>query len=196
MGIKKERMGSKSSRVLALILIAVVALGLINKLFSADVGSHGSSLAFSALLIYLAWLLFWQPHITLSDQGVTIINLLRTHEIPWPQIMRIDTRWALELFTEERKYTAWSAPAPGRHTGLLASKDQGEHLPKTTYLAGTVRPGDLVNTDSGAASARVRTLWEEKRNQISNEQTRTTWSKAKLFVLLLLLGTNAVLILL
>lgn len=196
MGIKKERMGSKSSRVLALILIAVVALGLINTLFSADVGSHGSSLAFSALLIYMAWLLFWQPHITLSDQGVTIVNLLRTHELPWPRILRIDTRWALELFTEERKYTAWSAPAPGRHTGLLASKDQGEHLPKTTYLAGTVRPGDLVNTDSGAASARVRTLWEEKRNQISNEQTRTTWSKAKLFVLLLLLGTNAVLILL
>lgn len=196
MGIKKERVGSKSGRVLALILIAVVALGPINTLFSADVRSHGSSLAFSALLIYMAWLLFWQPHITLSDQGVTIVNLLRTHELPWPRILRIDTRWALELFTEERKYTAWSAPAPGRHTGLLASKDQGEHLPKTTYLAGTVRPGDLVNTDSGAASARVRTLWEEKRNQISNESTRTTWSKGKLLVLLLLLGTNAVLILL
>lgn len=196
MGINKERMGSKSGRILALVLIAVVALGLINTLFSADVHSHGSSLAFSALLIYMAWLLFWQPHITLSDQGVTIVNLLRTHEIPWPRILRIDTRWALELFTEERKYTAWSAPAPGRHTGLLASKDQGEHLPKTTYLAGTVRPGDLVNTDSGAAAARVRTLWEEKRNQISIEQTRTTWSKAKLFVLLFLLGTNAVLILL
>ena len=196
MGINKERVGSKSGRILALVLIAVVALGLINTLFSADVRSDGSSLAFSTLLIYSAWLLFWQPHITLSDQGVTIVNLLRTHAIPWPQIVRIDTRWALELFTEEGKYTAWSAPAPGRHTGLLASKDQGEHLPKTTYLAGTVRPGDLVNTDSGAAAARVRTVWEEKRNQISNEQTRTTWSKGKLFVLLLLLVTNAVLILL
>lgn len=194
MGMNKEQIGSKSGRVLALVLIAVVALGLINTLFSADVGSHGSSLAFSALLIYVAWLLFWQPHITLSDQGVTIVNLLRTHQIPWPQIVRIDTRWALELFTEERKYTAWSAPAPGRHTGLLASKDQGEHLPKTTYLAGTVRPGDLVNTDSGAAAARVRALWEEKRNQASNEQISSTWSKGKLLVLLLLLGTNAVLI--
>ncbi len=196
MGINKEHVGSKSGRVLALVLTAIVALGLINTLFSADGRSHGSSLAFSALLIYLAWLLFWQPHITLSDRGVIIVNLLRTHQIPWGRILRIDTRWALEIVTEKAKYTAWSAPAPGRHTGLLASKDQGEHLPKTTYLAGTVRPGDLVNTDSGAAAARVRKLWEEKRNQASNEQTSSTLSKGKFLVLLLLLGTNAVLILL
>jgi len=97
----------------------------------------------------------------------------------------------LEIFTEKRKYTAWSAPAPGRHTSMLASRDQGEHLPKSSYVAGTVRPGDLVNTDSGSAAARIRAIWEQKKDQLVTAEEQTSWSKAKLIVLLVLLAANA-----
>ena len=169
----------------------VVALGLINTVFLAPIQENFESFAFSALLIYLAWLLFWQPHIEVSEQSVIIVNLLRIHQIPWGQIVRIDTRWALEIFTEKRKYTAWSAPAPGRHTSMLASKDQGEHLPKSSYVAGTVRPGDLVNTDSGSAAARIRALWEQRKDQLVTAEAQTSWSKAKLIVLFVLLAANA-----
>jgi hypothetical protein len=170
-----------------------VALGLINTVFLAPTPANFESIAFSALLIYLVWLLFWQPHIEVSEQGVIIVNLLRTHQIPWGQIVRIDTRWALEIFTEKRKYTAWSAPAPGRHTSMLASRDQGEHLPKSSYVAGTVRPGDLVNTDSGSAAARIRALWEQRKDQLVTAEEQTSWSKAKLIFLLVLLAATAAL---
>jgi hypothetical protein len=186
-----NRIGSKSGKVLCLVLSSLVALGLINTVFLAPTPANFESIAFSALLIYLVWLLFWQPHIEVSEQGVIIVNLLRTHQIPWGQIVRIDTRWALEIFTEKRKYTAWSAPAPGRHTSMLASRDQGEHLPKSSYVAGTVRPGDLVNTDSGSAAARIRAIWEQKKDQLVTAEEQTSWSKAKLIVLLVLLAANA-----
>ena len=186
-----NRIGSKSGKVLCLVLSSLVALGLINTVFLAPTPANFESIAFSALLIYLVWLLFWQPHIEVSEQGVIIVNLLRTHQIPWGQIVRIDTRWALEIFTKKRKYTAWSAPAPGRHTSMLASKDQGEHLPKSSYVAGTVRPGDLVNTDSGSAAARIRALWEQRKDQLVTAEEQTSWSKGKLIVLLVLLAANA-----
>ncbi len=187
-----NRIGSKSGKVLCLVLSFVVTLGLINTVFLSPTPANFGNIAFSAILIYLAWLLFWQPHIQVSEQGVIIVNLLRTHQIPWGQITRIDTRWALEIFTEKRRYTAWSAPAPGRHTSMLASKEQGEHLPKSSYVAGTVRPGDLVNTDSGSAAARIRAIWEQKKDQVETEEAQTSWSKAKLIVLLVLLAANAV----
>ena len=186
-----NRIGSKSGKAICLVVCFVVALGLINTVFLAPIQENFESIAFSALQIYLAWLLFWQPHIEVSEQSVIIVNLVRTHQIPWGQIVRIDTRWALEIFTEKRKYTAWSAPAPGRHTSMLASKDQGEHLPKSSYVAGTVRPGDLVNTDSGSAAARIRAIWEQKKDQVLTAEEQTSWSKAKLIVLFVLLAANA-----
>ena len=186
-----NRIGSKSGKAICLVVCFVVALGLINTVFLAPIQENFESIAFSALLIYMAWLLFWQPHIEVSEQGVIIVNLVRTHQIPWGQIVRIDTRWALEIFTKKRKYTAWSAPAPGRHTSMLASKDQGEHLPKSSYVAGTVRPGDLVNTDSGSAAARIRALWEQRKDQLVTAEEQTSWSKGKLIVLLVLLAANA-----
>jgi len=188
-----NRIGSKSGKAICLVVCFVVALGLINTVFLAPIQENFESFAFSALLIYMAWLLFWQPHIEVSEQGVIIVNLVRTHQITWGQIVRIDTRWALEIFTEKRKYTAWSAPAPGRHTSMLASRDQGEHLPKSSYVAGTVRPGDLVNTDSGSAAARIRALWEQRKDQLVTAEEQTSWSKAKLIFLLVLLAATAAL---
>ncbi len=105
-----NRIGSKSGKVLCLVLSSLVALGLINTVFLAPTPANFESIAFSALLIYLVWLLFWQPHIEVSEQGVIIVNLLRTHQIPWGQIVRIDTRWALEIFTK----SANTPPGPLR----------------------------------------------------------------------------------
>jgi hypothetical protein len=76
---------------------------------------------------------------------------------------------------------------------MLASRDQGEHLPKSSYVAGTVRPGDLVNTDSGSAAARIRAIWEQRKDQAVTEEQQTSWSETKLIVLLVLLAATAAL---
>ncbi len=129
-----NQIGSKSGKAICLVVCFVVALGLINTVFLAPIQENFESFAFSALLIYLAWLLFWQPHIHIevSEQGVIIVNLLRTHQIPWGQIVRIDTRWALEIFTK----SANTPPGPLRppvatpqcwQAGTRASTFQNPH---------------------------------------------------------------------
>ncbi|MDP4586010.1 MAG: PH domain-containing protein, partial [Microbacteriaceae bacterium] len=44
----------------------------------------------------------------------------------------------------------------------------------STYLAGTVRPGDLVTTDSGGAAALVRRHWERRGDDKSRVESRVS----------------------
>src|SRR5665647_3403221 len=66
------------------------------------------------LVTAVVWAAYWQPAVIVSDAGVTVRNVLRTVELPWPSIQRIDTRYALTLITAYGSYAAWAAPAPGR----------------------------------------------------------------------------------
>jgi hypothetical protein len=38
-------------------------------------------------------------------------------------------------------------------------------LPESTYLVGTIRPGDLSTSESGAAAAHIRRVWETRRDE-------------------------------
>ena len=142
-----------------------------------------------ALIAAVALLLFWFPRVEVGDAGVRIVNVFRKHDISWGAIKLIDTRWALAIVTEKGKVSAWGAPAPGRHSSIFASRDQGQHLPESTYLAGTVRPGDLVTSDSGAAAAHIRRLWEQRRD--GDVSVTSKWSATKIVVLLVLVVATA-----
>lgn len=117
-----------------------------------------------ALLAFAAWAAYWAPYVRVDGEGVTVANVFRTFQVPWGQIQRIDTRFALTLFTTHGRLAAWAAPAPGRHALLFTQREQGRHLPETSYVDGTVRPGDLVGSDSGAAAYIVRREWEKRRD--------------------------------
>ncbi|GAA3628385.1 hypothetical protein GCM10022200_08610 [Microbacterium awajiense] len=117
-----------------------------------------------ALLAFAAWAAYWAPYVRVDDDGVAVANVFRTIHVPWGQIQRIDTRFALTLYTSHGRVSAWAAPAPGRHALLFTQREQGKHLPETSYLDGTVRPGDLVGSDSGAAAYVVRRQWEKLRD--------------------------------
>jgi hypothetical protein len=60
----------------------------------------------------LAWAVFWQPHVEVSDGGVTVANTLRTIEVPWPAVESVDGRYGLRLRTPYRTVIAWGADAP------------------------------------------------------------------------------------
>lgn len=67
------------------------------------------------LVLVLIWLFVVRPGAVLHDEGVRLINPMRTVDITWPMIEDIKSKWALELFSGGRKYTAWGVPAdPGR----------------------------------------------------------------------------------
>jgi hypothetical protein len=93
---------------------------------------------------------------------VTLRNPLATIKVPWHALVTVDTRYALALVTPRRRYTAWAAPAPGIFGVQRARPDHVRGLPETTYgPAGSIRPGDLTNSDSGAAAYYVRKRWSE-----------------------------------
>lgn len=181
---------SKFGRGVSALLWAVLSLSLVQTALESGFWSVVSVLPATLLIGFVAWLVFFNPRVEFSDDSILIINVLATHEIPFSAIQRVDTRWALEVFTQGKKYSAWGAVAPGRHTALFASKDQGEHLPETSYLAGTVRPGDLINTDSGAAAAYLRRKLERVEYQGGAGTSRL--HKTSLLVLLLLTLLTAV----
>lgn len=125
------------------------------------------------LVTALVWAAYWQPAVTVSAAGVTLRNVLRTVELPWPSIQRVDTRFALTLVTAYGTYSAWAAPAPGTGRAREASAADLRGLPESTYGAGqSVRPGDLPNSPSGAAAAIVRVRWEALRDAGHLDQPR------------------------
>ena len=118
-----------------------------------------------ALLAVLAWALYWRPQVEVDDAGVHLVNVLRTIDVPWPAIQRVDTKWALCLFTEYGNFTAWAAPAPGGLATLRAERPTRRALPESAISDGiSVRPGDLPGTPSGSAALLVRRRFEELRD--------------------------------
>lgn len=75
----------------------------------------------AGLAAYVMWLLFWSPSVTISPRGVEVRNLLRVHDVSWPAIQNIDTKYALTLITASRKVVAWAAPAPSRYATMRAT---------------------------------------------------------------------------
>lgn len=159
------KLTSTFGRVLT-VAAAVVAAAVIVSAFQVGAGAVIRSLAPTGLLVFLTWAAFWRPAVLVHPDDVEVRNVFSTDVVPFTQIRSIDTRYALTLDTLQGKVTAWAAPAPGRHSVLTASRDDGQHLPSSTYLAGTVRPGDLTTSDSGAAAAVIRRRWEEIRDDL------------------------------
>lgn len=134
-----------------------------------------------ALVCFSTFALFWAPNVTVSDGGVALRNVLRTVELPWPSITDIETRYALTLVTMFGRYTAWAAPAPGRHSALRTGFDT-HALPPAVVASGSMRPGDDLSTDSGQAATIVRRRWEELQRaghlddaRLETDRPRVRW---------------------
>lgn len=138
-------------------------------------------------LAYVVWLAFWAPAVEVSDGGVTLVNVFRTIDLPWPAIERIDTKYALTLFTTYGRFVAWAAPSAGRHRFINTPEEDARGLPETSFIAGTLGQGDLPNTESGDAAAVVRARWEGLRDgghldsgALDSTIRPVTWSSVKI----------------
>lgn len=151
-------------RFLTVFIGVICAAGLL--VLTLDRGLDGLLAAGAWLVLpaYVTWALFWRPEVVVDDGGVVLVNVLRTIRLPWPSIQRIDTKWALTLYTAYGTYPAWAAPAPSRRAVRRLTADQAKHLPKSTYGPGGIRPGDLPESPSGQAALTVRRHWESLRD--------------------------------
>ena len=184
---------SRFGQVLTVVVWAILAAFIVGFIIQLD----GLQLLRYAPVIlfmgYLVWLALWSPSVTIAPSGVTVRNLIRSFSVSWPAIKRIDTRFALTLFTHELKITAWSAPAPGRFASYRAARVDLTKLPESTYAAGAIRPGDIPSSDSGLAALYVRRYWEQLREAgyldsgvVEGTGVVTTWLRRETIALIVL----------
>jgi hypothetical protein len=168
-----------SGKVLTVAMGAFAAVGLFSFVFR---GVWKDALGFTPLavtVVYLCWVLFWYPSVTVEPSGVTVRNPLRTFHVSWPAIVRIDTRYALTLFTKTtKKIVAWSAPSPSRYAGIntvrpdLSGLNPGAARQKADMddmslnpgKADSVKLGDVPRSESGLAALHVRRAWAALRD--------------------------------
>ena len=187
------------SRFGQILTIAIVAVGLFVAVSTAISGG------ILALVPYLPALglvcvgtvaLYWLPSVTVTDGSITLRNVLRTIELPWPSIGAVETRFALTLVTSFGTYTAWAAPAPGRFAVMGTGRDT-KGLPESTFVNKSIRPGDDTSTDSGQAALIVRLRWEALQRagyldeaRLETERPRTQWHWVTISVLAGLLAAT------
>jgi hypothetical protein len=171
-----------SGKVLTVVIGLFAAVGLFSFVFR---GEWKDALGFTPLavtVVYLCWLLFWYPSVTVEPSGVSVRNPLKTFQVSWPAIVRIDTRYALTLFTKAKKIVAWSAPSPSRYAGintvrpdlsglnpnvgqkLVDADNYGDIAPTGADKPGTVKLGDVPRSESGLAALHVRRTWAALRD--------------------------------
>lgn len=149
-------------RVLSIVMVAIAIAGLAGFVATGDWYGLLHFGWILALVGVAALALFWFPSLSVAENEVTVRNVFSTTHVPWPAIQRIDTKYALTLYTARGKVSAWASPAPNRYAGQLsatadtrlAARDQG----------GSIRPGDLLSTPSGAAAFVIRSHWEQLRD--------------------------------
>jgi hypothetical protein len=149
-------------RVLSVIVVAIAIAGVAGFVATGD---WGGLLRFGwglGLLAVAAVALFWLPSLSIAEHEVTVANVFSTVHVPWPAIQRIDTKYALTLYTPRGKVTAWASPAPNRYAGQVSAS--GDSRLPGAGLGGSIRPGDLLNTASGAAAYLIRSHWDQLRD--------------------------------
>ena len=148
-------------RILSVVVAVVCAGGIASFAIAGDVDGLVRYSWPLLLIAVLVFTLYFRPSLDVAEHEVTVRNPFVTVHVPWPAIERVDTKWALTLFTADGKITAWASPAPNRYAAhvtpnvdtRLAARDGGT----------SVRPGDLPNTSSGAPALVIRSHFEELR---------------------------------
>lgn len=172
-----------SGKVLTVVIGLFAGVGLFSFVYRGEWRDAIAFTPLAAAVVYLCWLLFWYPSVTVEPSGVQVRNPLRTFQVSWPAIVRIDTRYALTLFTRTtKKIVAWSAPSPSRYAGintvrpdlsglnpnvgqkLIDADNFGDMAPTTLDKPGTVKLGDIPRSESGIAALHVRRAWAALRD--------------------------------
>lgn len=152
-------------RILAATIVVLCAGGLAGLVVAGDWSGLWRTFWPLAFFSSLAVALFWRPGILIEDHAVTVVNVLRTIVVPWPAIVRIDTRFSLTLFTPERRIPVWAAPSPGIRGAVAIERPDVRNLGESAYGPGnSVRPGDSVSTASGQVAFVLRRRWEALRD--------------------------------
>ncbi|UFU02290.1 PH domain-containing protein [Ruania suaedae] len=115
----------------------------------------------AALVLALVWALFWAPQVQVADGGITVVNILRTAHVPWPEFTEAETRWSLQIKAADLAVTAWAVPASsGTGTRLTARRRRAAEEPLVAGRGATGPTGHGAEAAALAIADRHRALTE------------------------------------
>ncbi len=150
-------------RILSVVVVAIMLSAIVGFVVAGDLEGALRFGWWYVLVAVLAVVTYWNPSVDVSQGGVTVRNPFSSWTVPWGAIQRIDTKFALTLYTAERRVEAWAAPASGRFTVFRLGPDD-VRVSESAKVAGAIRPGDTLNSESGQAADYIRRHWERLRD--------------------------------
>lgn len=152
-------------RILAVAVGVLGVAGIVSTAVTADLVTTLRVAAPTGLIVVLVVAAYWFPQVAVREHEIEVRNVFATFHVPWAAIRRIDTKWSLTLLTDAAKVTAWASPAPGRHATLWMTRGEVRGPRESARAAGgSIRPGDSLESESGAVAHVIRTHWEQLRD--------------------------------
>ncbi|MGL4305563.1 MAG: PH domain-containing protein [Mycobacteriaceae bacterium] len=172
----------------------VLSAGIAATITLSDHGVQPLEYSWTILFITITWAAYWRPSIVVNDSNIIVHNVFHTVTLPWEKIVRVDTKFALTFFTNNKKFTAWAAPSTGRHTMSTLGQKDYRGLPESTFIGRLgIRPGDTLASDSGRAAYLIRLRWEQRQDtnsfvdhQIQPENVTVRWHRKTIMTIALL----------
>ncbi|WP_159620007.1 PH domain-containing protein [Ruania rhizosphaerae] len=130
------------------------------------------------LVLALVWSLFWEPQVEVSDGGITVVNILRTVHVPWPEFTAAETRWSLEIRAGDLTVTAWAVPASSGTGARLAARRRGRSGDSASGSG--AEAAALAIGERRAALAEAGHLRGARRGAVP---PRVTWNRAQVAIL-------------
>lgn len=174
----------------ATVFVFAVLLG-VQTLFFSRGSNIGLDLSIAATAATGAWLAWVRPKLELSDEGVRVVNPLRTISLGWQDVQNLNTRFSLSIVHAHGRVGVWVAPANGRKrmsklgpTGISNEVTSGQlkGFTAATFNGVDVIASDSPASDSGLAAHLVRIRIREFRaaSATVNYSTKFNWLGASL----------------
>lgn len=191
---------SRSARVLATIVIAIAGVSIVFAFIEGGLALWNvPPLAFIGLV---AWSVYWWPAVVVSYESITMRNVLRTIEVPWTAVERVEARPSLAVVAGGRTYRAWTGTTPGsrpRRDGLNAAPS----MPGSTRLIESLKAREeaagVAQNDRVGRAGEAGTVAEKRWQEIQAEgllddmpvrEVRVRWHVATIVALLALIAVT------
>ncbi|WP_427019205.1 PH domain-containing protein (plasmid) [Pseudarthrobacter sp. P1] len=137
-------------------------------------------------LALAAWLVYatqWRPCLVVHESGFDVVNLLRTHRIPFAAITDVEIRHTVAIRAGARRYVSWGAPPRPAPSAPAWNR----------YVTGKTRPYGMFPsnermTQTGPTSTgrdAVVGTWEKSRHAGASTTVATvttTWNYVALIL--------------
>lgn len=132
-------------RIITIVIMALALVGLAGFVAVGDWLGFTRNFGTIAFIAVMVWAVFWRPELVVAEEGVRVVNVFATHEIPWQTIESVDTRYSVSIHTARGKVSVWASPSPKRRGGRL-------------------QQDDTAGTDPGQIAQLLRQHWESVRD--------------------------------